>query len=180
MDMPFDAVNEIKKYMPNKEMFLDRAREILAAVADDARVEDANVVIIRMDLWHFKSVNDNYGFEVGDKVIVAFFQMLEKALAEASGDAAMCRAGGDEYLGLFVGDYELAEKTAQRVIASAEAYDYAALGAGQKLGCYMGVVVKPVKDLDLRRAIDETHDVLGSVHKFGQGVDYMNTYEIRG
>jgi diguanylate cyclase (GGDEF)-like protein len=47
------------------------------------------------DLDHFKSVNDSYGHEIGDKVLAAFGQLLRRRIR--AGDTA-ARFGGEEFV----------------------------------------------------------------------------------
>ena len=47
-----------------------------------------------IDCDHFKSINDNYGHQIGDKVIIGMAQALEKACI---GSDVVFRLGGDEF-----------------------------------------------------------------------------------
>jgi len=47
-----------------------------------------------IDCDHFKSINDNYGHQIGDKVIIGIAQALEKACI---GSDVVFRLGGDEF-----------------------------------------------------------------------------------
>lgn len=53
------------------------------------------LALIMIDLDHFKKVNDNYGHQAGDKMLVTLGSMLS-GMARA-GDVA-CRYGGEEFL----------------------------------------------------------------------------------
>ncbi|MDH3354813.1 MAG: diguanylate cyclase [Chromatiales bacterium] len=50
-----------------------------------------------LDIDFFKNVNDNYGHDAGDKVLVVMAQMLESTF----GDALVARLGGEEFCILF-------------------------------------------------------------------------------
>lgn len=62
-----------------------------------------------LDIDHFKRLNDTYGHEIGDLVLVAVANKL-KAEVEDTGHL-LCRLGGEEF-GLMVVDLDAAEATA--------------------------------------------------------------------
>lgn len=51
-----------------------------------------------MDADDFKSVNDTYGHEFGDQVLIRIAQVLEEECPE---QGYVCRYGGDEFIGFF-------------------------------------------------------------------------------
>lgn len=59
-----------------------------------ARRYGTPLAIVLIDLDHFKQVNDRYGHETGDKVLIAFAECLTSTLRES--DLA-CRLGGEEF-----------------------------------------------------------------------------------
>ncbi len=48
-----------------------------------------------MDIDYFKSVNDNYGHECGDRVLAAFARKVQEALGERG---IVARMGGEEFV----------------------------------------------------------------------------------
>jgi diguanylate cyclase (GGDEF)-like protein len=74
----------------NRRGFEDKAEALLVAMARARRP----VSLVIADIDHFKAVNDTYGHETGDQVIVAF----ASALRQVSGDAhPIGRIGGEEF-----------------------------------------------------------------------------------
>ena len=61
-----------------------------------------------MDVDDFKSVNDTYGHEFGDQVLIRIAQVLEEECPE---QGYVCRYGGDEFIGFF--PYATSEKAQQ-------------------------------------------------------------------
>ena len=55
-----------------------------------------------LDLDNFKSVNDNYGHQVGDLVLIDVAECLRKKILDKG---LVARYGGDEFLFLVIGDY---------------------------------------------------------------------------
>ena len=68
-----------------------------------------------LDLDHFKSINDNYGHAMGDKVIKHFSMALQSVLRD---DDIICRWGGEEFvLVLTETGPDITTKIVQRVAA---------------------------------------------------------------
>lgn len=63
--------------------------------------EERPLTIALLDIDQFKTVNDNYGHLVGDRVILALSEALKECAESHNGWA--CRIGGDEFLILFRG-----------------------------------------------------------------------------
>ncbi len=69
------------------------------------------------DLDHFKSINDNWGHEAGDTILVGFARILRK---QVRADDLVVRMGGEEFLVLFSGCNSVDLSTGEvRVTASA-------------------------------------------------------------
>lgn len=59
------------------------------------RAQDADFCLILVDVDHFKQVNDNYGHQAGDRLLVALAHALASRLRESD---TLCRWGGEEFL----------------------------------------------------------------------------------
>lgn len=59
------------------------------------RVTQSKMVLVMLDLDHFKQINDRYGHAVGDEVLVQFSQLSQDHLKD---DAIIIRLGGEEFL----------------------------------------------------------------------------------
>jgi diguanylate cyclase (GGDEF)-like protein len=69
-------------------------RRIFEIVGSDALRRGEGMAIILFDIDHFKQINDQFGHEVGDKVIRAVALRLENAVRESD---AVFRYGGEEF-----------------------------------------------------------------------------------
>lgn len=74
----------------NRTGFEDRLEKRLNAAKRYKRI----FALLFLDLNHFKSVNDIYGHECGDKLLQAVAQRLKDCLRESD---YICRIGGDEF-----------------------------------------------------------------------------------
>ncbi len=97
--------------LPNRTLFTDR---LSAAMTD--RSSGGALAVLLVDLDDFKSVNDSYGHEVGDGLLVAVGRRLREAIRE--GDTA-ARLGGDEFVIALPGclDRLVPVRVAERVLA---------------------------------------------------------------
>lgn len=74
---------------------------------------------LAIDADHFKSVNDSYGHEMGDRVLIELARCFESSIRE--GDLC-ARWGGEEFLALLTGaDLESAQIVANRLLAKVRA-----------------------------------------------------------
>ncbi len=86
----FDALTGI----PNRRLLADRLRQAIA----HAQRHEKILAVCYIDLDGFKEVNDNYGHEAGDRLLVGVTQRLKQELR--AGDT-LARLGGDEFVLLF-------------------------------------------------------------------------------
>ncbi|MEA5010227.1 MAG: diguanylate cyclase [Angelakisella sp.] len=63
-----------------------------------AKRKDCKVAILMMDINRFKKINDTYGHDVGDKVLIETARILQDCTRK---NEAVFRLGGDEFLMLF-------------------------------------------------------------------------------
>ena len=77
--------------LSNRRDFLEKAQQ------EEKRFKRTKrfFVIIMLDIDHFKNVNDTYGHECGDKVLVGVARGLEKALRAQD---ILARWGGEEFI----------------------------------------------------------------------------------
>lgn len=85
-------------------------RDLLNQALDDLAVSDTKPAVLFIDLDRFKSVNDNYGHQVGDQLLKA---VADRLRAVISPGIELCRLGGDEFGALILGhsnpDYAMAQ-----------------------------------------------------------------------
>jgi diguanylate cyclase (GGDEF)-like protein len=96
--------------LPNRRLMADRLLQ------EDHRTQrdGSTYSLLAIDVDRFKSINDRYGHDVGDQVLVALGRALRKGLRDYD---ACARWGGEEFLTLLAGaDLSTAQLVAQRLL----------------------------------------------------------------
>ena len=89
--MAHDARHDALTGLPNRTLFLDLLRHSFYRTR---RHEDYRFGVLFIDIDRFKMVNDAFGHEAGDQLLIAIARRLESCLRE--GDT-LARHGGDEF-----------------------------------------------------------------------------------
>ena len=85
------ALHDALTGLPNRALFLDRLEHALTA----AQRPGAIVAVFFCDVDDFKDVNDGFGHDTGDRLLVALPPRLREALRPAD---TLARFGGDEFV----------------------------------------------------------------------------------
>lgn len=101
-------------------------RRAIQQLLDDYLLEPRPLCVIALDIDHFKQINDSFGHDVGDQVIIALAQLMQQ---EIRSDAALCRSGGEEFL-LLLPDLTLAQaqSIAERLCLKVAQHEMATVG----------------------------------------------------
>lgn len=167
-------VHEIKKNIPNMEMFLETAANIAALCSDGDSLS-----VFRFDISHFKQVNDDYGFEVGDNVIVACYKMIDLNVKKHLNHATVARAHGDEFIVFAKANKDLTGQTARGIIHDMKRFDFASIGCQKQLGCYIGGLVGQFEaDTNIRKMIEDSIEVIDHARKTGPNSITIESYSI--
>ena len=95
-----DALHDPLTGLPNRALFQDR---VTSALARHERNPRAQVAVLYLDLDGFKLVNDSFGHQAGDQLLVAIAARLGEALAATAERPGrwpawtLARLGGDEF-----------------------------------------------------------------------------------
>ena len=84
--------------------------------------------LIMIDIDNFKSVNDTYGHNEGDNVIVGLAKMLRTGISVHDPNASAGRWGGEEFMVLMPYDLEFAVAAARDMCADFAALDFPLAG----------------------------------------------------
>ncbi len=81
--------------LPNRVLLADRLQHAML----QTQRRGLSLAVVYLDLDGFKSVNDQYGHEIGDKLLIALALRMKTALRD--GDT-LARIGGDEFVAVLV------------------------------------------------------------------------------
>lgn len=76
--------------LPNRALFMDRLDQVLSRTQRDKN----RFALLYMDLDHFKDVNDGYGHQVGDELLILAAHRIKAQVRDCD---TVCRLGGDEF-----------------------------------------------------------------------------------
>ena len=87
----YDALHDELTGLPNRSLFM---RRVQTALEQSKSVADYQFAVLFIDLDRFKIVNDSLGHLIGDHLLIACAQRLEKCLGKQD---IVARIGGDEF-----------------------------------------------------------------------------------
>jgi diguanylate cyclase (GGDEF)-like protein len=94
--------------------------------------------LVSFDVDHFKLVNDKFGHDIGDKVLVCLANIASEVIRS---DDIVGRVGGEEFLILLPNsDLQVAISIANRLLISVEQYDWSSISKELTLTASAGVV----------------------------------------
>lgn len=89
--LEFNAHHDALTGLPNRVLLADRLQQAMG----HARRRESRLAVVYMDLDGFKDVNDQYGHEVGDQLLMTLADRMRHTLRESD---TLARLGGDEFV----------------------------------------------------------------------------------
>jgi diguanylate cyclase (GGDEF)-like protein/PAS domain S-box-containing protein len=123
--------------LPNRILLQDRLQQCVAR----ARRSETRVVMLFIDLDHFKEVNDAYGHRVGDELLKIVSRRVRACLRETD---LLSRLSGDEFIVLMESVTDLADtqQVARRILAEIRGIQRVD-GHAVKISASLGVSIFP-------------------------------------
>lgn len=155
--------------LANRSAILTRLRQELA----QAKLKDAYLAVMFLDLNNFKDINDIHGHETGDRVLRTIAERLQSAVRDYTD--AVGRLAGDEFLIVLpnIKQRSTAEKVVKRIRQSLTP----AIEISQKhllVGCSVGIAIYPedAADVDALVSHADTAMYAHKASKLGDAVFY--------
>ena len=133
--------------LPNRTLFVERVERAIAR----AKRRKTPVSAMYLDVDNFKEMNDTFGHQAGDEVLIAVAERLKGALRT---EDTASRLGGDEFGVLLEEDVDGATRAAERLIGALVG-TYAVTAGELQVGVSIGVAARQgAEELDelLRQA----------------------------
>ena len=128
--------------------------ELLEIEVERSKRYQRSLSVIYMDVDHFKKVNDNYGHQIGDEVLI---DICNITLQELRNIDIFGRWGGEEFL-IILSETKLIDAiyTAERIRTAIEQHQFKEAGdVSVSLGVVENIIVKNNNDDDDDETIDE-------------------------
>lgn len=109
--LAFQAKYDAVTGLPNRLVAMQRLSECIRI----AKKRDRHVLVIFIDLDHFKRINDSFGHSIGDRFLASVAELLKEAVRS---EDIIARFGGDEFL-LIMDDFDeidVAERIIEKVL----------------------------------------------------------------
>ena len=134
----YDPLTEL----PNRTLLRDRINQAIAL----AKRNGTRVAVLFIDLDYFKTVNDTYGHEVGDRILVQVARRLSSVFRETD---TIARFGGDEFVAVVTNVREFKEvvSVAERILRLFES-PFEANGDEVYLSASIGITFYPDNGMD--------------------------------
>ncbi len=88
-DLKLMAYSDVLTGISNRRLLIDKGRKLLNQALD----QNTPLALALLDIDHFKDINDTYGHDVGDEVLISFAQTLTNSF----GRFLVARTGGEEF-----------------------------------------------------------------------------------
>lgn len=148
--------------LPNRSLLIDRLKQ---AMSHHSR-NNKNIAILFLDLDGFKEVNDTFGHDVGDELLI---QISERLLSLSRNSDTVARFGGDEFviLATNLNDSNQAAKVAEKIIADLSD-PFVLSRATVNVGVSIGIAKYPQSGHDATVLIKAADDAMYAVKANGK------------
>jgi diguanylate cyclase (GGDEF)-like protein len=146
------ATHDLLTSLPNRTLFADRFDQAIHHWQRSGN----QFALLLIDLDFFKEINDRYGHEIGDHVLIACANRMSSQLRACD---TVARYGGDEFVILLDNllNFEDAQGVGEKILAAISEPIESPVGS-LSLSCSIGVAICPIHgtSLDvLRKAADQ-------------------------
>ncbi|MGD1105843.1 MAG: EAL domain-containing protein [Terracidiphilus sp.] len=159
------ALHDALTGLPNRTLLEDQLAQAIALASRNNK----RVAVFMLDLDRFKSVNDSFGHQVGDRLLEAVSERLRSSLRESD---IVARLGGDEFvIGLpLVEQHQDIEQVARKVLSTLTT-QFEIEGHDLQIGASIGICEYPADGENPRDLLQAADTAMYEAKKRGRG-DY--------
>lgn len=153
-ELRYMAQHDPLTQLPNRALFSDRLQQELAR----AKRQRGRFAMVFIDLDHFKPINDNYGHDVGDRVLQQVAKCLQDCVRAMD---TVGRIGGDEFVVLLaeLNDADFALALAEK-LRDALHHPFVVGRHELRVTCSIGVAVYPDDGTDAVTLMKNADDAM--------------------
>jgi len=147
----------------NRQGFIRESEKFLEEIKKEGRLKERRKITIRffslifIDIDNLKTINDNYGHQVGDKVLKIAANIFKKSVRKID---IIGRWGGDEFvIGLIDADEKIAIKIAEKIRENLKKTKI----RGQKLSASFGIIT--VSNEKIKRSLLNLYNLIKKADK---------------
>jgi diguanylate cyclase (GGDEF)-like protein/PAS domain S-box-containing protein len=137
------------------------------ATGDNREENDFCVTLFLIDLDKFKPINDTYGHDAGDLVLIEVAQRLTSCLRQAD---IVARLGGDEFLAATIGKYlpEGTHRVAEKLLQTLSKEIAIPGGVTVSIGASIGISISILHGTDLEELISKADRAMYQIKVAGR------------
>lgn len=165
----YDALTDLA----NRVLLADRMQQAMAMAIRNKH----SLAILYLDLDNFKTINDSYGHDIGDQLLVEISHRMKNTIREAD---TLARIGGDEFIVLMCDVVSINEyrQLAERVLEACS--EPTVIGASTlQISASIGMTVFPQDSVDAEQLIRHADSAMfvakqtgkNSIHVFDSALD---------
>ncbi|WP_223632443.1 diguanylate cyclase domain-containing protein [Planococcus sp. 4-30] len=169
----FMAYHDSLTNLPNRRLMVQQFQQM----KEQAEAKDEHIALLFIDGDDFKSINDQFGHDVGDEFIYHFGQAIKKSVRKQD---MIARVGGDEFLVALCG---IAPEESQEQVESVISRINQTLADGWIIGGHhftptssIGISVYPVHGNDFDDLVKKADAALYLAKSNGKGSCYMYSF----
>lgn len=119
--------------LKNRNILFEYGEKLVANFAD----QPTEFSVLLLDLDHFKKINDNFGHQVGDSILIKVAELVKETMRSRD---VFSRLGGEEFVALLpFADRNKAKAIAMRINEKLAQYDFSSLMVQDKVTVSIGV-----------------------------------------
>ncbi len=153
--------------LPNRVLLADRLNHAMA----QCQRRNQSLAVAYMDLDGFKVVNDTYGHDLGDKLLVELSKRMKETLRE--GDT-LARIGGDEFIAIMVGLEKIKDsEPALKRLLKAAAEPFTVGDSILQVSLSIGVTLYPQNGVDADQLIRHADEAMYVAKHSGKNLYHL-------